>query len=113
MADPMRERSALYGAWSALMRKTPLIVAPIATAGPFAVGADLEPGWGEAWVKALRMVVAPNLLGLPSVAVPVNTGAGRPQVVQVIGPRFREDLCLAAAEAIEAAGPVIAPIDPA
>lgn len=110
--DPMMERAALYGAWSALMRKTPLILAPIATEQPWAPGADLQPDWPARWLRALRMVVAPNLLGLPSVAVPVASGPGRPQVVQIIGPRFREDLCLAAAEAIEAAGAPIVPIEP-
>ena len=111
--DPMRERAALYGAWSAQMRKTPLMLAPIAAVQPWPVGADLEPDWGSGWITALRMVVAPNLLGLPAVAVPVGGGPdGRPQVVQIIGPRFREDLCLAAAEAIEAASPAITPVDP-
>jgi amidase len=58
------------------------------------------------------MAVAANLLGLPAVAVPVGESGGLPQVVQVIGPRFREDLCLAAAAAIEARVPRLTPIDP-
>jgi amidase len=37
---------------------------------------------------------------------------GLPQAVQVIGPAYREDLCLDAAAAIEAALGVITPIDP-
>jgi amidase len=32
--------------------------------------------------------------------------------VQTIGPRFREDLCLAAADAIEARAGPLTPIDP-
>jgi amidase len=32
--------------------------------------------------------------------------------VQIVGPRFREDLTLAAAEAIEARAPSLTPIDP-
>jgi amidase len=31
--------------------------------------------------------------------------------VQIIGPRFREDLCLAAAEAIEAGAGIFTPVD--
>jgi amidase len=42
----------------------------------------------------------------------VGESNGLPQVVQVIGPRFREDLCLAAAEAIEDRLGTITPIDP-
>ncbi|HEY3189489.1 MAG TPA: hypothetical protein VGJ70_18525 [Solirubrobacteraceae bacterium] len=38
--------------------------------------------------------MAVNVVGLPALALP--------QGVQLIGPRFREDLCLAAGAAIEA-----------
>jgi amidase len=60
----------------------------------------------------MRLTVAVNNLGLPAVAVPVGIANGLPQGVQVIGPRYREDLCLAAAEAIEEQLGVITPIDP-
>jgi amidase len=63
-------------------------------------------------LTALRVVVVVNLLGLPSVALPTGLTHGIPQAVQVIGPRFREDLCLAAVEGIEARLPAITPIDP-
>ena len=40
------------------------------------------------------MVVAVNILGLPSCAVPVGADGGLPQGVQLIGGRYREDLLL-------------------
>jgi amidase len=46
------------------------------------------------------------------VAVPVGVADGLPQAVQVIGPRYREDLCLDAGQAIEASLGIITPIDP-
>jgi len=49
---------------------------------------------------------------LPAAAVPVGIAEGLPQVVQVIGPRYREDLCLDAAAALEEAFGIITPIDP-
>jgi amidase len=61
----------------------------------------------------MRMVVAINLLGLPAAAVPVGTDSGLPQVVQVIGQRFREDACPEAAAAIEERLGRLTPIDPA
>ena len=42
---------------------------------------------------------------------PVGVTDGLPQSVQLIGPRYREDLCLDAAEAIEARLGVPTPID--
>jgi amidase len=44
--------------------------------------------------------------------VPVGIEDGLPQAVQVIGPRYREDLCLDAATAIEDSRGTITPIDP-
>jgi amidase len=58
------------------------------------------------------MALAVNALGLPAVALPVGIAEGLPQAVQVIGPRYREDLCLDAAEAIEDRLGIITPIDP-
>src|SRR5205814_1855982 len=49
---------------------------------------------------------------LPAVAVPVGLAAGLPQGVQIVGPRFREDLCLAAGQAIEDRLGTLTPIDP-
>ena len=62
--------------------------------------------------RAQRLLVAVNLLGFPAVAVPTGVAGGLPMGVQVIGARYREDLCLEAAEAIEAQRPLSTPIDP-
>ncbi len=45
-------------------------------------------------------------------AVPVGVANGLPLGVQLIGPRFREDLCLDAAEAIEQVLGVLTPMEP-
>jgi amidase len=60
----------------------------------------------------MHMATAINALGLPAAAVPVGIADGLPQVVQIIGPRYREDLVLDAAAALEDALDVITPIDP-
>jgi amidase len=44
--------------------------------------------------------------------VPTGLADGLPVGVQIVGPRFREDLVLAAAEAIEAKVQRLVPIDP-
>jgi amidase len=53
-----------------------------------------------------------NALWLPAVAVPVGVEDGLPQGVQVIAPRYREDLCLDAAQALEDEFGIFTPIDP-
>ena len=60
----------------------------------------------------MRMAIAVNALRLPAVAVPAGVEDGLPQVVQIIGPRYREDLCLDAAATLEAALDVLTPIGP-
>lgn len=76
------------------------------------MGTDLGDGRVAETIRGMRMAMAVNALGLPAVALPVGTGDGLPQSVQVIGPRYREDLCLDAAAALEDRLGIITPIDP-
>jgi amidase len=116
--DPIRTvgsfvvRQSLLRAWAEFQEIHPLIVGPIFSELPFAPGADLTTGEVAGIIRGMRLALAVNALGLPAVAVPVGIGEGLPQVVQVIGPRFREDLCLDAAEALEQRLGIITPIDP-
>jgi amidase len=105
-------RHELLRAWSEFQQTHPLIVAPISTDIPFPAGTDLDDGAVAATIDGMRMAMAVNTLGLPAVAVPVGVRDGLPQVVQIIGPRYREDLCLDAAAAIEQRLGTITPIDP-
>ena len=116
--DPVRTvqsfviRHALLRAWGEFQETHPLIVAPIYTDVPFAAGTDLDDGRVAETIRGMRMTIAVNALGLPALALPVSIGDGLPQSVQVIGPRYREDLCLDAAAALEDRVGIITPIDP-
>jgi amidase len=105
-------RQSLLRAWGEFQERHPLIVAPIYTDIPFEVGTDLEDGRVAETIRGMRMALAVNALGLPAVALPVGIRDGLPQSVQVIGPRYREDLCLDAAAALEDRLGIITPIDP-
>jgi len=58
-------------------------------------------------------ILAPAVVGLPCVAVPTGVSENVPFGVQLVAGRFREDLCLDAAEAIETRAGLLTPIDPA
>ena len=102
-ATGLANRLGIARAWSEFQESRPLILGPICTEQPFLVGRDVgSVDDVKAIVDSMRMTVAVNNMGLPAVAVPVGVMEGLPQGVQLIGPKYREDLCLDAAEAIEA-----------
>jgi amidase len=111
----MVERDGVARAWSTFMADRPLLLSPTWTQLPFEHGFDSATPEGTAATMELMRPVAPaNLLGLPSACVPAgrDEATGLPIGVLVTGPRLREDLCLEAAEAIEARLGVATPIDP-
>jgi amidase len=105
-------RESLLRAWGEFQEGHPLIVAPIFTDAPFQVGTDMTARGVSDIHRGMRMALAVSALGLPAVALPVGIADDLPQAVEVIGPRYREDLCLDAAEAIEDRLGIITPIDP-
>lgn len=97
-------------AWASFLRDHPIILSPVSTERPWTIGEDVS-RVGEI-AASMRMVVPVNILGLPSASVPVGIGDGLPQGVQLIGGRFREDLLLDAADAIEQRAGILTPITP-
>jgi amidase len=111
--DALAQRARHVRDWTLFMERYPLVVGPVSTEPPFEVGFDTTSAERHASAtRAQRLLVAVNLLGFPAVSVPTGVTGGLPQGVQVIGARYREDLCLDAAEVIEAQHPLPTPIDP-
>ena len=109
----MAQRNGIAREWSLFQERYPVILGPVSTAQPFLVGYDLEgTEQVEDIVRSMRLVTTMNLLGLPAAVAPVQVVDGLPQGVQIISQRYREDLCLDAAEAIEREVGVLTPIDP-
>ncbi|MEO8738314.1 MAG: amidase [Casimicrobiaceae bacterium] len=109
----LAERSRLVRDWTLFQERVPLALAPICSEPVYEQGFDIESAARTAalWRECATMMAVP-VLGLPAMAVPTGLADGLPMGVQIVGPRFREDLCLAAAEAIEARAGAITPIDP-
>jgi amidase len=100
-------------AWSLFQDDHPLVLGPVVTNLPPVAGSDVESVEGtDRWLNSMRLTVIGNGLGLPAAAVPAGMAGNLPTGVQVVGPRYREDLCLDAAQAIEERLGVLTPIDP-
>jgi len=106
LAGWMRATAARSGhirAWQAFFEDHPIVLAPTSvmpTPGPRADTTSLE-RVAEMFWNDLRFISAINVLGLPSAVVPVALHEGKPIGVQLIAGRYREDLALDAASAIE------------
>jgi amidase len=114
MSQLFVKRHGVARAWSEFLAQYPLVLTPTWTQLPFEHGFDVAtPEGTAATMELMRPVVPANLLGLPSACVPAGLDAdiGLPVGVLVTGPRFREDLCLDAAEAIEKRCGLDTPID--
>jgi amidase len=111
LMDLLAERSRLLAAWQSFFESYPLILGPVSTMAPFALGDDLSSAAAVASLfECHRLTLAANVLGLPAVVVPLTRAGRVPLVAQVIGPRFGEALCLDAAGAIERSdGPLTPP----
>jgi len=96
--------------WAGFLREHPLVLSPVCCERPWIVGDDIDRV--DEIALAMRMVLPANILGLPACAVPVGSNEGLPQGVQLMGDRFREDLLLDAAQAIEDRAPALTPIKP-
>lgn len=107
------QRLGIIRAWQLFQEKYPIIILPVSAQLPFRFGQDQEDAdIVRALLDAQRPLLAIPALGFPSLAVPTGIADGKPVGIQVIAGRFREDVCLAAGEVIEAKASVSTPIDP-
>ena len=107
------QRLAIVRAWQLFQERYPIIILPVSAQLPFRDGKDQEgPDVVHAMIDAQRPLLAVPALGFPAIAVPTGLAGQMPVGVQIVAGRFREDVCLAAAEIIEARTPAMTPIDP-
>ena len=96
-------RSRHLRAWLLFLEQWPLVLTPASVRPTPAPRADLG---GDAQIRELfrndlRFISAINVLGLPAAVVPAGLLHGHPVGVQLVASRYREDLCLDAAQSIE------------
>lgn len=99
----MAMRTTVLRGWGAFFDRYPVLLMPVSFERPFLIDQDQQ---GDAAMggilRAQSPLVSTAILGLPGLSVPVGLADGVPMGVQLVAGRFREDLCLAAGEAIEA-----------
>jgi len=99
----LSERTRHLRNWMMLLETYPIILTPVSVQKAFGVREDtLEAGRTmNMFENAMRYVGAVNHVGLPAAVVPVGLAHGHPVGVQLVASRFREDLALDAAAAVE------------
>jgi amidase len=110
--EGLGRRTRIAREWALFLERYDVILGPVCCRAPFTVGEDLTEAGMGAIMHGMRLVTTCNLLGLPATVVPVGTAEGLPLAVQLIGGRYREEHCLAAAECVEDRCGVLTPIDP-
>src|SRR5258705_13449853 len=111
--DGLAQRDRLLRLWELFLEERPLVVTPTSNESAFPVDLDLvDADTTRRIMRTQIMQLVVPVLGLPAVSVPTGVVGGLPTGVQITAGRFREDLCLEAADAIEARAPMPPPIDP-
>ncbi|OYV34386.1 MAG: amidase [Rhodospirillales bacterium 20-64-7] len=106
----LTRRAAILRDWLALLAREVALILPVSAELPFANDLDLA-DFQRTW-RAQLTQIGLALTGLPALVVSTGLVGKTPVGVQLVAGRFREDICLAAAEAIERAGTPAAPVDP-
>jgi amidase len=109
----LTRRATLLREWQTFFERYAVVVMPVSAELPFANHLDMqsEAAFARVWRAQMPQIGLP-FLGLPGLVVSTGLVGRTPVGVQIVAGRFREDLCLAAGEAIEAGGTPPSPIDP-
>ena len=113
LSRALTRRATLTRQWLQFLEGYAVLLMPVSSELPFADGLDLrdEASFARVWRAQLPQIAVP-FMGLPALTVSTGLVGRVPVGVQLVSGRYREDLCLLAGEAIEAAGTPPMPVDP-
>lgn len=100
----LQARASIVREWQVFLSDYPVLLCPISGELPFDQQLDVQSE--ESFKRVFEAQLTQRALaalGMPGLAAPTGEAKGRPVGVQLIGPRFREDILLAAGQDIEAA----------
>ena len=106
-------RATLTREWLQFFETYAVLLIPVSGELPFPDNLDCkdDASFARVWRAQLPQIAIP-FMGLPGLTVSTTLVGRTPVGVQVVSGRYREDLCLAAGEAIAAGGTPPSPIDP-
>jgi amidase len=114
LSKALTRRATLTREWLAFFEQYAVLLMPVSGELPFPDQLDRkdEASFARVWHAQLPQIAIP-FMGLPGLTVSTGLVGRIPVGVQLVAGRYREDLCLAAGEAVEAGGTPSAAIDPA
>ncbi|KRR07145.1 amidase [Bradyrhizobium jicamae] len=114
LSKALTRRATLTREWLAFFENYAVLLMPVSGELPFPDQLDRkdEASFARVWHAQLPQIAIP-FMGLPGLTVSTGLVGRIPVGVQLVSGRYREDLCLAAGEAVEAGGTPAAAIDPA
>ncbi len=114
LSKALTRRLTLTRQWLGFFEKFAVLLMPVSGELPFPDQLDRkdDASFARVWHAQLPQIAIP-FMGLPGLTVSTGLVGRIPVGVQIVSGRYREDLCLAAGEAIEAGGTPSAAIDPA
>ncbi len=114
LSKVLTRRATLTRQWLEFFETYAVLLMPVSGELPFPDQLDCkdDASFARVWHAQLPQIAIP-FVGLPGLTVSTGLVGRIPVGVQLVSGRYREDLCLAAGEAIEAGGTPSAAIDPA
>ena len=105
----LTRRATILREWLLFLERYPVVLMPVSGELPFETDLDIRDAdsFERVWRAQTPQVGIP-FLGLPSLSMSTGLAEGRPVGIQIVATRFREDLCLQAADDILGAGSRIA-----
>ncbi len=110
VAHVLTRRLTLTREIAMILQSYPVILLPVSGELPFPWQLDMQ-DFARVW-RAQLTQIGLAITGLPALSISTGMAGTTPVGVQLLTARFREDICLAAAEAIEARGTPASPVEP-
>ncbi len=113
LMEALQARVGLMREWQLFLQKFPIVICPVSGELPFEQQFDVgsEAAFSRVYEAQLTQRAIPAI-GVPALSVATGEVKGRPVGVQLIGPRFREDILLAAGRDIETRSRPVLVADP-